>query len=65
MAAKKEAIRSWMITPPAPNQKTMKERFLEYFDEKKVDNFIDELVLALSDKMVKIQAKTAFIKAIK
>jgi len=63
--AKKEAIKSWMITPPAPNQKTMKERFLKYFDEKKVDNFIDELILALSDKMVKIQAKTAFIKAVK
>ena len=63
--AKSEAIKNWFITPPAPDQKTMKERFLEYFDEKKVDNFINEVTLALNDKTVKIQAKTAFIKAIK
>lgn len=63
--AKKDAIRSWFITPPAPDQKTMKERFLAYFEEKKVDNFIDEVVLALSDTTVKINAKTAYIKAIK
>lgn len=63
--AKKEAIKSWFITPPAPDQKTMKERFLAYFEEKKVDNFIDEVIIALSDKTVKINAKTAYIKAIK
>ena len=63
--AKKEAIKNWLTTPPAPDQKTMKERFLEYFDEKKVDNFINEVILALDDKTVKIKARTAFIKAIK
>ena len=63
--AKSDAIKNWLTTPPAPNQKTMKERFLAYFDEKKVDNFINEVMLALNDKTVKIYAKTAFIKAIK
>ena len=63
--AQKEAIKNWFTAPPAPNQKAMKERFLAYFDEKKVDNFINEVILALDNKTVKIQAKTAYIRAIK
>ena len=62
---KADAIKNWLITPPAPDQKTMKERFLAYFEEKKVNNFIDEVIKALDGQDVKIQAKTAFIKAIK
>ena len=54
----KEAIASWFVAPPAPDQKTMKERFLEYFEEKKVDNFILEVQNALSNKEVKISSKT-------
>ena len=63
--ASKEAIVSWFTTPPAPDQKTVKERFLAYFDEKKVNNYINEICLALDNKEVKINSKTAFIKAIK
>lgn len=61
----KEAILSWFSAPPAPNQKTMKERFLEYFDEKKVDNFILEVQNALGDKEINVSSNTALIKAIK
>lgn len=60
-----EAIKNWFILPPAPNQKTMKDRYLEYFDEKAVDNFILEVVEVLSKREVKINSKTAFIKAVK
>jgi len=63
--ATKDAIINWFKTPPAPDQKTVKERFLLYFDEKKVDNYIDEVCLALDNKEIKINSKTAFIKAIK
>ena len=63
--ASKEAIVSWFTTPPAPDQKTVKERFLAYFDEKKVNNYINEICLALDNKEVRINSKTAFIKAIK
>lgn len=63
--AQHDAIKTWFTTPPAPDQKTMKERFLEYFDEKKVDNFINEVVLNLQNKLIKVEAKTALIKAIK
>ena len=43
----------------------MKERFLNYFEEKKVDNFIKEVQDALSNKEIKISSNTALIKAIK
>ena len=45
--------------------KTMKQRFLDYFEEKKVDNFILEVQEALSGKEILVSAKTALIKAIK
>jgi ubiquinone/menaquinone biosynthesis C-methylase UbiE len=63
--AQKDTIQGWFCAPPAPGQKTMKERFLDYFDEKKVDNYIKEIILALSDKEIEINTKTALIKAIK
>ena len=61
----KEGILNWFISPPAPDQKTMKERFLEYFEEKKVDNFISEVQNALSGKEIRVSSNTALIKAIK
>ena len=61
----KEGIVNWFIQPPAPDQKTMKERFLEYFEEKKVDNFISEVQMALSNKEIKVSSNTALIKAMK
>ena len=61
----KEAILSWFVAPPAPDQKTMKERFLEYFDEPKVDNFIKEVQLALGDTQISVSSNTALIKAMK
>lgn len=60
-----EAILSWFIAPPAPDQKTMKERFLEYFEEKKVDNFISEVQNALGNTEISVSSNTALIKAIK
>ena len=64
-APTKEGIINWFIQPPAPDQKTMKERFLEYFEEKKVDNFILEVQNALSNKEIKVSSNTALIKAMK
>ena len=60
-----DTIKSWFITPPGPGQKSVKERFLLYFDEARVDNFIQEVVAALSNKEVEINTRTALIKAIK
>lgn len=60
-----EAIISWFSAPPAPEKKTMKERFLDYFEEAKVDNFIEEVKLALGNKEISVCSNTALIKAIK
>lgn len=60
-----EAIISWFSAPPAPEKKTMKERFLDYFEEAKVDNFIQEVKLALGNKEISVCSNTALIKAIK
>ena len=61
----KDAVLSWFIAPPAPDQKTMKERFLEYFEEPKVDKFIQEIQLALADTEISVSSNTALIKAMK
>lgn len=61
----REGIKKWFITPPGPNQKTMKQRFMEYFDEEEVDLYIKEVQKALSNKNITINSKTAFIKAVK
>ena len=61
----KEAVLSWFMAPPAPDQKTMKERFLDYFEEKKVDNFILEIQAALANHEISVSSNTALIKAIK
>ena len=60
-----ETIENWFITPPAPNQKTMKERFMEYFDENKVNKYIEEVKFALSKREIRVSSDTALIKAIK
>ena len=61
--AKPEMINNWFIVPPGPNQKTVKERFLDYFEQTRVERFIQEVIAALSDKEVEINTKTALIKA--
>jgi len=58
-----DSIKNWFISPPGPNQKTVKERFLCYFDEKKIDKYIQEVIASLSNKEVEINTKTALIKA--
>lgn len=60
-----KTIENWFITPPAPNQKTMKERFMEYFDENKVNKYIEEVKFALSRREIRVCSDTALIRAIK
>ena len=60
-----KTIENWFITPPAPNQKTMKERFMEYFDENKVNKYIEEVKFALSRREIRVCSDTALIRSIK
>lgn len=63
--ANKEMVETWFVTPAAPGQPTMKDRFLKYFDEAKVDKFIEDVKNDLDGKMVEIKSNTVFITVIK
>jgi ubiquinone/menaquinone biosynthesis C-methylase UbiE len=60
-----DTVKNWFINPPAPDQKTMKERYLDYFEEKKVDDFIAQVEQALVGKEIEINSKIALIQAVK
>lgn len=59
------AVISWFNSAPSPDRPTSKERYLKYFDEEKVENYIKEVQKALSGKQITVCSKTIFIKAIK
>lgn len=61
----KEMVKTWFTTPPAPDQLTMKERFLKYIDEAKVDKFIEDVQNDLDGKTVEIKSNTVFITVTK
>jgi len=61
----KDMVKNWLTTPPSPGTKTMKEKFLMYFEEPKVDQYICELQSALENKSVCIKSNVLYIKAIK
>lgn len=63
--ATKEAVGTWFVSAPSPDRLTTKERFLKYFDEKKVDNYIEEIKKALNGRMITVNSKTIFIRAAK
>ena len=58
-------VHSWLTIPPSPGAKTTKEKFLMYFEEPKVDNYISELQNALNNKNISIKSNVLYIKAIK
>ncbi len=59
------AVDTWFSAPPSPGAPTMKEKFLKYFDEQKVNNYIQEVKEDLAGKQITVKANTVFIKAIK
>lgn len=61
----KEMVKNWFITPPAPDQLTMKERFLKHIDEAKVDKFIEDVQNDLDGHIVEIKSNTVFITVTK
>ena len=63
--ADRETIEKWFVGKPSPSEKSMKERFIDYFPEEKVNKFIEQYVLALQGTEVEIKTNTVVIKAIK
>ena len=63
--ADRKTIEKWFEGKPSPSEKSMKERFMDYFPEEKVNKFIEQYVLALQNTEVEIKTNTVVIKAIK
>ena len=63
--AQKDSIIKWFDSAPSPDRPTSRERFLKYFDEKKVNNYILEVQKALGGKTITVNSKTIFIRATK
>ncbi len=61
--ATSDAIIQWFNSAPSPDRPTSKERFLKYFDEAKVDNYIKEVQMALDNKEITVSSKTMVIRA--
>ena len=61
--ATKDAIITWFNSAPSPDRPTSKERFLKYFSEDEVNNYIKEVQNALDNKQITVTSKTIFIRA--
>lgn len=58
-------VESWFSAPPSPGTSSMKEKFLTYFEEPKVNRFINEVKETLTGKEITVRANVVLIKAIK
>lgn len=58
-------VESWMTSRPSPEEPNVYERFLKYFPQERVANYLYELKKALSGKNVEIKTNTVFIRAVK
>ena len=63
--ARKDMIDKWFTTPPSPDRPSMKERFLEYFDEKTVENYIEDVKNDLDGKEISVCTRSVYVNVIK
>lgn len=63
--ANADMIEKWFISPPAPDQLTMKQRFMKYFDEKLVDKYIEDVKQNLNEKEITVCANAVYVNIIK
>lgn len=63
--AQPDMIDKWFTTPPSPDRPSMKERFLTYFDEQTVNNYIEDVKKDLSGKEISVCSRSAYINVIK
>ena len=58
-------VREWFINPPSPNQPSTKERFLKYFDEAKVEKYMQDVEAFLTGRQIDLKTNAVFINATK
>ncbi len=58
-------VESWFDSPPSPGSLSMKQKFMLYFEEPKVNEYIQQVKFDLTGKEITVKANTVLIKAIK
>ena len=58
-------VEEWFATPPSPGMPTMKDRFLNYFDEETVCNYIEDVKKELNGKFISVNTRSVYINVIK
>jgi len=59
----REMIDPWLNTPPSPGKPTVKEKYLQYFSEQEIEEFIEILKNDLHERIITINSPTAYISA--
>lgn len=63
--ATKEMIEPWFTSPPSPDRPSMKERYLLFFDEEKINKHISEVQNYLNGKEINVKTNSVLIYATK
>lgn len=60
-----EMVEPWFTSPPSPDRPCMKERFLKFFDEEKVNKYISDVRNYLTGKEISLKTNSVLIYATK
>ena len=60
-----EMVDKWFTAPPSPDRPTMKERFLSYFDEKMVEDYVEDVKKDLDGKEISVCSRSLYVNVIK
>lgn len=63
--ANADMVDKWFTTPPSPDRPTMKERFLSYFDEETVNNYVEDVKNDLNGKEISVCSRSLYVNVIK
>lgn len=63
--ANADMVEKWFTTPPSPDRPSMKERFLDYFDEETVNNYVEDVKNDLNGKEISVCSRSLYVNVIK
>ena len=58
-------VQEWFNNPPSPGQPSTRERYLKYFDEATVDQYMRDIQLYLTGRQINLKTNAVFINATK
>ena len=61
----REMIMPWFVSPPSPDRPCMRDRFMMFFDEKKVDKYILDMQNYLEGREISLKTNSVLIHATK